>query len=163
MKASDDFFEKPECIVILNGSTKNGEKNLMIDRCEKLMNITLQSKTLLCVVSASFAQPFFESIDCFVCAFSFSARERMGYEGWLEDGIQNLKDCMMQHAISHRGFMDAALLWIANGKGGVLTVFVLMRAEISMKRKDVLFEFPFKFLHILPRIFPFAKFFPGQE
>jgi len=96
-------------------------------------------------------------------SFPFAAGERVCNERRLKNGIQNFENRMVQHSITNGCFMDFALLGIANGEGGVFPMLILMGLKISIEGEDVLFKLPFKFLHIFPRIFPFAKLFPGKE
>ena len=81
----------------------------------------------------------------------------------LEDGIQYLKNRMMQYAITNSRFMNPALLWIADRKSRIFPVSVCPTAQIPTKRQDVLFKLPLECLYVFSRALAPAELFPSLE
>lgn len=135
----------------------------MIYGIKKFAHITLESITMVCVITRNFAEHIFNSKYSIVRSFANSAGKRVANKSRLKNRVQNLKDSMMKNAITNNSFVYMSKFWIGNEKPFVWSMLVFFTSQISCKIKDILLQIEFKFLHIIFSIFTFFKFLPSQK
>lgn len=162
-KASDDRTQQGDGFLIFQTLFEDADQDIVIDGCEELMNVALEDEARPCAVAAYAPQYLFQRSHRLMRSLALPAGERVGNECWLEERIKHGEDRMMQDAILHRCFVDAALLGIADSEGAVWLMPIGSSDQLPMQAKKVLLQMSLEIFHILPFLLPFAKLLPGSE
>ncbi len=150
-------------IIVLDPLSQNGEQNFVINARKKFLNITLQDKTRISVISANLFRYSLQNLHAFMCTESYPARKRSRDESRLKNRVHDRKNRVVQNPVPHRRFVNMTLFGVADIKAHVWAVFVGFILQISMKLKDISFEIPFKLKNIQLAPFIAPKCIPGRE
>lgn len=162
-KAPDDRAQQGDGFFILQTLFEDAEQDAVIDGREELMNIALEDEARPCAVAAYAPQHLFQRVHRLVRSLALSAGEGVSNERRLEERVKHGEYHMMQDAILHRSFVDAALLGITDGEGAVWLMPIGSSDQLPMQAKKVLLQMPLEIFHILPFLLSLAKLLPGSE
>lgn len=140
MKASDYFREEPESIRVVDVSSDDSKKNIVIDVRKKLSDVTFQYPDSLRVIVRNPTSECTQAIDRFVRAFVPSAgiriKNKLAVEKWIQDPV----DRMMQEAISNRGFMNVSWLRVVNLKSVISAVPISLVGKAMVQCDKIIHE-----------------------
>jgi hypothetical protein len=77
-----------------------------------------------------------------------------------EDWIENVKNSMVDYAISDSSFVDMPLFWVSNVKTLVMSVFINFGFQVVVKFKNIFFKIPFESLNVWFTQFAFFENIP---
>lgn len=135
----------------------------MINRIEKLFNITLQPKTVLGVVLTHNSAHLLNTFDTSMRTLTNSTRKRVGNKGWFKQWREYTNNRVMKYSVSNSRFMDMPLFWVSDVKTAVRSMLVRFVLKFPMQCKDVLFQVPLKLQDVLFLALVSTKTLPGNE
>ena len=135
----------------------------MTDGVKKLTYIAFKRITRACVVSGNLAEHVFNSQHSVVRSFANATGERSWYKSRLKNGTKNLKDGMMENAITNNGLVDMTKFWIINVKIGIWSMSVSFIQQTSVQGKNMLFQIFLKIYNITLMPFATLKLIPSQK
>ena len=161
--APDNFSKKSYCVGVLNSLSKNREHNGVINSVKEFTHIALKDVARACVVSGNLTKHTFSSKHSSVCSFANTTGERVDNESRLENGINNLKDCVMQNPVSNSRLMNVPPFRVVDVEVSVTSVSIGLIFQITMEFKDILFQIFLKIHNIKFVSLATLKLVPSQK
>ena len=155
-KAAYYFFQKPCRFIVFDFSSKDSQKDAVVDSIEKLPDIAFEHVARMRIVFGYFSDHIFHCKDSLVGAFSDTAGKRSRYERWFVDRIQYLENGVMKYPIPHRCLMDMPTLRVMYVEIGVRIMHVRLVFQMPMQLENLLFE-----IFLQTAKCPFSSFFPA--
>lgn len=115
-KTLDYFLHKPQSLRIFHFPSQKFDQDSVVNAIKKLSYIALECVGCTAVVFGNLSEHRIQNLYPFVSTFSDTAGKRTRYKSWLKDWIEYLKNCMVQHSISNRCFMNMPEFRVVNIK-----------------------------------------------
>ncbi len=113
-KTLDYFLHKPQSPKVFHLSLQKLDQDSVVNTIKKLSDITFKCIRCLSVILRDLTKHYVQNMNAFMSSFSDAAGKRMGYKSWFKNWIEYLKNCMMQHSVSNRRFMNMSEFRIIN-------------------------------------------------
>lgn len=140
VKTFNNLLQKPEGIIVRNGTTQNVHQHLMIDIGEEFADIALEHPRRLRVIARDFVSELLESIHGAVCALADTAGVRIVDEEAIEERIQLPVHRVMYEPIADGCLMNLARLRVIDSECLVGSVPIALCSKLSMEFNNVICE-----------------------
>jgi len=137
METLDNFFQEPENILVNKSLFQNSKQNFMIDRGEKLSNITLEHPTGFGMVLTLLASEFLKVFDGSMRTFFVPTGIRVSDEGFVEEWVEDTIECMVQESIADGGFVNVSRFRVGDCEGVIAGVTVDFCAKLSVEHENI--------------------------
>ena len=111
---------------------ENRFEDCMINKGEKLANVTFENETLPCIVEGNLAAECAEAVKSPVRSLTVSTGVRIVDKPFVELGVQHSVDSVMKQSVPHGRFMNITRLGIIDFESMVATVPVGFRFKFSI-------------------------------
>jgi len=120
----------------------------VIDTVKKFFDIAFKDETWPYSVLRDRPSHAFQNSYSFMRAKSDPARERVRDKRFFKNRIYDRENSVMQHAVSHAGFVDMPLFRIANPKPFIWPVPISFITKVVIEAKNILFKISLEYHYI---------------
>lgn len=107
-KATDDFSQEPEDILVGYISFKDEKQNLVVDGCEEFADVAFEYPSCAGVVFGYLIGKAPELVHRPVCSLTYPTGIRVGSEYSVEERVELPIYSMVEQAVAHACFVDVA-------------------------------------------------------
>lgn len=143
---NDDFYQIQK-VMIFDSPADYLKKNFVVDARKEMPDVAFQHEASP-VGLIELPRIYFKALHALMRPFPFPARIGIGHKGRFKDGIEYVKDSVMDDPVPDGCLMDMSQLGVADVEVGILAMPVFFVQQIAVKLKNIILQMPLKNLDI---------------